>query len=614
MPGSKHSAHSNSDLIPVYLGVRRNRLNMVWEDIKIPLLVGLGLLSVGLGTIGFQLYYSQTGESFNFGRSLYSALELLELRGGNLATPIPWELTVASWLAPAVAMYGVLLGLAAIFRDQFRSMRLRFTSNHVVICGLGQKGVLLARNFHASGHTVAVIENDGSNPYISAYREMGIIVIPGDARDEYTLRKAGVARAQTLIAVCGDDGANADVAVKARHMVSSRLGRKLNCAIHIKDPRLWVFLRRQEFSPAKDEAFRLDFFNIYDHGARQLLRANPLPAHTNGNQGKAPHLLIVGLENLGKQIVIHLVRQWYPLYEKNGSKLHISVVDPDAQKKIDGLCQDYSLVREMCEWSAYQVDFNCSEFHQAKFLEAKHQSPDITYIYVCLEDETVGLSSALCLLEQTQSSEIPILVRMTEDAGLASLLKDTKGAAGELARLHVFGLMERTCKPDFLNDGSHAALARAIHEEYVSAEWRKGNTPESNPSMVTWEQLNEELKEMNRDQADNIGIKIHSIGCDIVPWNDYGADKFAFTTDEVEFMAKMEHVRWCKLKLDQGWKYAEMRDDRKKLHPSLIDWEDARFREEEKEKDRNTVRQIPKFLALAGFQIYRAGSENTTAS
>jgi hypothetical protein len=73
-------------------------------------------------------------------------------------------------------------------------------------------------------------------------------------------------------------------------------------------------------------------------------------------------------------------------------------------------------------------------------------------------------------------------------------------------------------------------------------------------------------------------------------------------------------VRWCKFKIDQGWKYAGLRDDRMKLHPSLIDWEDAGFSEEEKEKDRNTVRQIPKFLALAGFQIYRAGSENTTAS
>ena len=311
--------------------------------------------------------------------------------------------------------------------------------------------------------------------------------------------------------------------------------------------------------------------------------------------------------------MIHAARQWYPYYEPNKSELHISVVDPDARRKIDSLCQDYSLVKKTCEWSVYQMDINCSEFHQAKFLGAKQKHPGIDYIYVCLEDETVGLSSALCLLEQTQLSNIPILVRMTEETGMASLLKETETGTGGLTRLHFFGLMERTCKPSLLNDGSHAALARAIHEEYVHAERRKGNTPETNPSMVTWERLSEELKEMNRDQSDDTGSKLHAIGCDIFPWSDFGADKFAFSPEEVEVMAKMEHARWCKLKMDQGWKYAEVRDDKKKLHPSLLGWEDARFNEGEKEKDRNTVRQIPRFLAMAGFQIYRITPANTAS-
>jgi len=300
MTGSSHSTYSKSDSYPIHLDVPRKRFNMLWEEIRIPLLIVLGLLSVGLGTVGFQRYYIQTGQPYNFGRNLYASLELLEFKGGNLATPIPWELAVATWLAPAVTMCGVLLGLAAVFRDQLQGMRLRFTTNHVVICGLGKRGVLIAKNFRASGQTVAVIENTNSNPYIPACREMGIIVIVGDARDEYTLEKAGVGRAQSLIAVCGDDGANADIAVKARRLVSKREGRKLSCAIHINDPRLWVFLRRQEFSNVTDQAFRLDFFNIYDHGTRQLLQSNPLPLQTKQNQEKAPHLLIVGLGNLGK--------------------------------------------------------------------------------------------------------------------------------------------------------------------------------------------------------------------------------------------------------------------------------------------------------------------------
>ena len=130
------------------------------------------------------------------------------------------------------------------------------------------------------------------------------------------------------------------------------------------------------------------------------------------------------------------------------------MIDPEARKKVDVLCEDYSLVKKTCEWNVYQMDNSYPEFHQAKFLKNDHKQTDITYIYVCIEDETVGLSSALSLLDQTQSSDIPILVRMTEDTGLASLLKAAKAG---LNWMHVFGLMERTCKPSLLNDGSHAA-------------------------------------------------------------------------------------------------------------------------------------------------------------
>src|SRR5271157_5448637 len=608
MPSTIAHSHSHPDSPPAYLGGQHNLFKILWEEVEIPLLVFLGLLSILLGTIGFQLYFSQTGEAHNFGRSLYASLELLEFLGGNLASPIPWELEVARWLSPAVTMYAILLGLATVFRNQLQTLRLRFVSNHVVICGLGGKGFLLAKNFHASGRMVAVIENEGNNSYIPACRDLGITVVLGDARDEYTLREAGVESAQSLIAVCGDDGANAEIAVKARHIVSKRSGQKLSCAIHIRDPRLWVFLRHQEFNADKDNAFRLDFFNIYDHGARQLLREYQLFPQTKNTPQKAPHLLIVGLGNLGEQIVIYAARQWSPLFEMNAGKLQISVVDPDAQRKIDVLSQEYSLVKKTCEWRVYPLDINHPEFHQAKFVVDKDHQPSIAFIYVCLDDETVGLSSALSLLEQTRTSDVQILVRMTEDVGLASLLHGNQEGRGSFARLHVFGLMERTCKPSLLNDGSHEALARAIHEEYIRNETRMGNTPETNPSMLDWDQLSEERKEWNRSQADDIGIKLNAVDCDIVPWSDYGSDRFTFKPAEIELLAQIEHERWCKQRIEEGWQYAPLRDDQKKLHPSMLGWDDPRFSEVEKEKDRNTVTQIPKYLALAGFQIFRVSS------
>ncbi len=350
MPGPQRNTHSQSYIPPSSITGGHNRFLLFWGEVKIPLLIVLGLLSVSLGVLGFERYFTQVGSAHNFGRSLYDALGLLEFKGGDLPTPLPWELEVARWLSPAVTMYAVLLGLVALFRNQIRIIRLRFGAGHVIICGLGQKGLLLAKTFHASGQTVAVIESDANNPFLPICRDLGVVVLPGDARDAFTLQKAGVKHAKSLIAVCGEDGTNADIAAKARKLISRRKGRKLECAIHIKDPQLWQFLRKQEMYDSQKEAFRLDIFNIYDHGARQLLREYPLLPRTNGLQERSPHLIIVGLGNLGEQIVLHAARQWHPHFDGKGGKLTFSVIDPQARRKVAVLCRKYSLVEKICEW------------------------------------------------------------------------------------------------------------------------------------------------------------------------------------------------------------------------------------------------------------------------
>ncbi len=69
-------------------------------------------------------------------------------------------------------------------------------------------------------------------------------------------------------------------------------------------------------------------------------------------------------------MAISAARQWLP-DEEGRDKLRISVVDLDAQRKIDVLCQEYSLVKKTCEWDVYPLDINYPEFYQAKFLDNK---------------------------------------------------------------------------------------------------------------------------------------------------------------------------------------------------------------------------------------------------
>jgi hypothetical protein len=91
---------------------------------------------------------------------------------------------------------------------------------------------------------------------------------------------------------------------------------------------------------------------------------------------------------------------------------------------------------------------------------------------------------------------------------------------------------------------------------------------------------------------------------DLTPLRDWDAVDFHFTESEVELMAKMEHDRWVQERRCEGRNYAEDRVDDRKLHPSLVAWED--LSESEKEKNRAFIRDLPPILTRTGFQVQSA--------
>ena len=76
-------------------------------------------------------------------------------------------------------------------------------------------------------------------------------------------------------------------------------------------------------------------------------------------------------------------------------------------------------------------------------------------------------------------------------------------------------------------------------------------------------------------------------------------------------MSVIEHQRWVDERTMQGWKLSPVKDVDKKLSPYLVPWE--QLPEEIREYDRNVVRGMPRFLAKAGFQVYRMKNEGKTS-
>ena len=578
----------------------RARAQQWWQDYQWFVVGFLWLAALALGYLGFARHFAALGETRSAPDLFYLTLQLFVLESGSIAGPKGWELELARLLAPGVAGYTVVQALALIFSEQLQLLGLRFASDHVVICGLGRKGYLLARGFRERGAQVVVIEQNEGNDLIAHCREQGAIVLIGDATNQELLRQARVPKAKYLISVCGDDGTNAEVAVHARELVGDRGGRAFTSFVHIVDPQLCELLRERELATERADVFRLEFFNVFDSGGRALLAEYPPFDEAPG----PPHLLVVGLGRMGESLVLQAARSWRTKRAPTNDRLRVTIIDREADHKVGSLCLRYPQLEKVCELVSLQMDVCWPQFQSPQFLFDSRGRCDVTTVYVCLDNDSLGLSVGLALLQRLGGQSVPIVVRMTHGAGLANLLEGVEGERGAFGNLHAFGLLDRTCTPDLLLGGTHEIIARAIHDEYVRQQESLGETAETDPSLVPWDELPESLQESNRHQAHHTGMKLQAVGCTISALTDWDAEQFEFTPEEVELMASIEHQRFVEERLRAGWTYAPgPRDVPRRTSPDLVPWD--KLPEPEREKDRNTIRGLPLFLATAGFQIYR---------
>ena len=157
--------------------------------------------------------------------------------------------------------------------------------------------------------------------------------------------------------------------------------------------------------------------------------------------------------------------------------------------------------------------------------------------------------------------------------------------------------------------GTHELVARAIHEEYIELQKKAGGTPETNPSIRPWNELPRRLKESNLHQVEDIWKTLYAIHCTIGLSTSNREPLFAFSADEVEFLAEREHERWVEERIKRGWRFSNVRDYLQKIHDCIIPWE--QLPEVQREKDRNAVRALPGILAKVNLKIIRLGVGNT---
>ncbi len=88
--------------------------------------------------------------------------------------------------------------------------------DHVIICGYGRLGQILAKELHRAGVSFVLVDNEADRK--EEAEAEGLLVLVGNAVEEETLQAAGVARAKVVASVLTNDADNVFLTLTARNL------------------------------------------------------------------------------------------------------------------------------------------------------------------------------------------------------------------------------------------------------------------------------------------------------------------------------------------------------------------------------------------------------------
>jgi len=584
-------------------GGRRTRRTEQWghvhhvlQDAQWWFIAGLAVAAAALGLVGFRDYERAVGGPTGFWDVTYRTLQLFTLESGalDIGQAIPPSLQVARFLAPAVMAGALVRATLGLFRDQAQLLHVRIIRSHVVVCGVGRKGLALARSLRERGYQVVAIDQDEENDLVESCRSAGVPVLIGDATDIEVLRKAGVGRAAFVVALCGESGTNAQIAALAQRL-SERRRRSLTCLAHVLEPELCSLLRTRFPAAGDHAAFRLEFFDIYERAARVMMQRHRPFGDTDADAVGQPHLLVIGLGRLGRSVVVQAARNWKSGQHTPGRRFLITVVDPGATDAVRALRARHPELDTVCR------------IEPAKAYDGSG-TPPVTVAYVCIGNDAQALQTGLLVHEQLQDQGTTVVIRGRTQQGLPALLRTTEGS---FDGLDGFALLDQTCDAGLLLGGLNEALAQLLHTSYVRTREAQGWTygahrdaeRRTHPALAPWPELEYTYKDSNRDQAAHTWVKLAAVRCELAELIDWDAEPFSFTDDEFEALARLEHQRWMAYQQRTARRAKALR---RRPHQDLVPWN--RLPGEEQDIDRGFVRALPQVLAQLGYQIVRRPS------
>lgn len=567
--------------VALYLAPRTGILQMI-----------AGLLALILGFWGWTIKYPDD-EVVNFFNNVFRTLQLVTLQ---FPLPpeeaIPWQLHVARLAVPAVAAVTIFNLLVGAITKPLRFAFLPNIRDHALIFGDEQLSETALRRLAARGNPVVMVGQAITDQRRDQLERLGLSVMQADPANDRVMRSLNLRTASAVFLAQARDIENLNLAARIIECMPARADaeRPLTLAVSIENDFLASELDLTLDGLSRQRGLRYHRI-CADREGLELELARFAPALTKPSPAPPSHLLVVGLEGQWRQILslTFTFLQDHAL-ERTRVTLVLNEVEREAFEH---------WMASNCGWEML-IDWRVVPAEAA--LTQIAPLDGAPHLALVLKQDEEALATMLSLRRPgtpLRTEQSVVLVRQTREDRFLIRLSTASLADRNLADVVAFGGVIHAGTVERVLDREGEALAIALHAHYRLNQ--AGITATSPAALAAWSELSENLRDANRVAARHAPILFAAVGFRLRAKGKTPPP--AFTPEELETLARVEHKRWVADRIDRGWRFSEKRDDAGRLHPSLVLY-DA-LPEPEKQKDRDSVLAMAKILSAEGFGFER---------
>ncbi|HET6949314.1 MAG TPA: RyR domain-containing protein [Acidimicrobiales bacterium] len=600
-----------------------------WEIIGIA-----GLMVLLLGWSGFDEYFHRQGEPRSTLGSLYRSLCLFAIEGGDVVGDVPVRLQAARFLAPLVVFAAAVGAAMAVLHSEVQRFVAHWiVRDHVIVVGLGGRGLQLARQLVESGHRCAIVDVVDTAAESTSARLLGIpvVVTSGEADADLVeadqladvLQRAGASRAEAIIVMTGSPPLDARFA-HVLYDLQERGEAPLQAFVEMDDV---DGLRNVMGYQVEVGGGALEWFSLTDRAARSLLdRLEDLLAVRD--DGVDRHLVVVGATAIGRSLIVQAARNWSrDLSRRNGerrgvARLVLTLVEPAAGSEDELRRAAGDEVRRLRgrdprvpspKSHVGELHVTMCDLARTSFVDVLVAPPSA--VIVTAEDDRELLRRSTEVTACLPRS-VPVWLCTERSGGIVDIVTGPHGDVAGGRKVEVFHVLDTVLREDEIRRGTDEELARAVHQAHCRYRMGAAVRRDDLETVRPWDDLSMEVRTLNYAAVRAWRQVLAAHKYHLTPYATLGAETVRLPPDVVEELAIATHESWSAEKQRQGFRRGRRKNTERSTGPLTHPDVGLPFRElstDGQEWNRLQARLVPEHLAAAGLQLHPlpTGSDGT---